>query len=286
MSRSLDEARAAPRRRSRALQGPHREVRAHRRVLPAPARVARVRDPDRRRDPLPVPRLEVRRRPAAASSSRTSPKARTSKTRSRRPAIRSRSSRRAALGLSRPAAGAADPAPRRLRRPRAIRTVGITRVNCNWLQIMENSRRSGAHRVAARQALRVRAREGRRRRSRSRATTRRSRSTSSSTGSIKRRLMEGQSEDCRRLDDRSPDRLPERCSPSASGADGCGCTTCSRSASRSTTRRPSTTGTARSVPAGRREIPQHLLDRVPSYDVAAARRGRRVSARHRSTRKT
>ena len=67
-------------------------LRADRRVLPAPARLARLRDPDRRRDPLPVSRLEVRRhRPLPRAAERTR-RHRASKTRSRPPAIRSTSS--------------------------------------------------------------------------------------------------------------------------------------------------------------------------------------------------
>ena len=100
--------------------------RADRRVLPAPARVARVRDPDRGRDSLPVSRLEVRRHrqlPRAAERARGE---RPSKTRSRPSGLSGAGAGRTVVGLPRAAAGAANHPDRRLRR-RPVRSAWSAR---------------------------------------------------------------------------------------------------------------------------------------------------------------
>ena len=137
--RALDEARPPAGRRPRALQGSQRPLRPDRRVLSAPARVAALRHPDSRRHSLPVSRLEVRRRralPRAAERTRRQHVQRQGHDRR----LSGRGARRAAVGVSRTAAGAAGPAARRLRRRgRDPAASGTAIVPCNWLQIMENS---------------------------------------------------------------------------------------------------------------------------------------------------
>ena len=115
----------------------------------------------------------------------------------------------------------------------AIRTVGITRVHCNWLQIMENSL-DPVHTEWLHGQLYEFVREKDGVKVRSRATTSKIAFDEFAYGMYKRRLMEGQSEDCSDWTTGHPVVFPTNLAV-GSGGERLASTTASRFASRSTT---------------------------------------------------
>ena len=65
----------------RGLQGPLGRLRTDRRSLPASPRIVRLRYPDRRRNPLPLSRLAVRRRRPLHRTAERTPRKQSSKIR-------------------------------------------------------------------------------------------------------------------------------------------------------------------------------------------------------------
>ena len=100
-------ARPGPGRGPHRLPRHRRPRRPGRRLLPAPRRADVLRPQRGRRPALRLPRLEVRRRPASASTCRTRPRARPSRTRSTSSAYPCEDARRPDLGLHGPEGQAA-----------------------------------------------------------------------------------------------------------------------------------------------------------------------------------
>ena len=149
----------------------------------------------------------------------------------------------------------------------AIRQVGYTLVKCNWLQIMENSVRSGAHGVAARAPARVRRGSAGRDQTEFRdlAPSRQDRVRRVRIRSLQAPPLRGSVGRCRRLEGRPSGLLSQHCSPWVRAATA-RAPIRSRSACRSTTRRRCTTGTLPS-PWKASRFHAHLLEDVALYEV-------------------